>query len=106
MTAKPSQIDNRTRRFFGEATRTESHTEKGKPSATKMPQTSKKAKPNGAKMPDSVISAARKANSDVEKVKGEDLYIIRVTNGDKACDIINKWITGLPDDVDPKVMAT
>ena len=57
-------------------------------------------------MPDSVISAARKANGDVEKIKGEDLYVIRVKNGDKACDIIiNKWITGLPDDVDPNVMA-
>ena len=56
-------------------------------------------------MPESVIAAAGKAKGDVEKIPGEDLYIIRVTNGDKACDIINKWITGLTDDVEPNVMA-
>ena len=56
-------------------------------------------------MPRSVIEAARDANGEVEKVEGEDLYIIRVTNGDKACCILNKWIDGLPDDADPNVAA-
>lgn len=70
-----------------------------------MPQTLKKAKLNRARMPGFVISAVHEANSDVEKVQGEDLYVIRVTNRDKACGIINKWITGLPDDFDPNVMA-
>ena len=73
--------------------------------ATKMPQTSKKAKLSRAKMRDSVTSGARKANGDVETIEGEDLYVIRVTNGDMACGIINKWIMGLPDDVDPNGMA-
>jgi hypothetical protein len=70
-----------------------------------MGRTKKKARTEGASMPQSVIDEARSKKADVEKVLDEDLYIIRVKNGDEAYCVLNKWIEGLPDDTDLNVSA-
>ena len=56
-------------------------------------------------MPKSIRDAAENAGATVKNCPGEELYMIRLTHGSGAWDVIDEWVSGLPEDSDPAVTA-